>query len=238
MKFSFTIFLTLFILNSCSLSNSNDEWKTVKQTCTTETYQDFLIKYPRTKHLKEITDSLRVFWKRHNESIAHSHCHGNCIKLLINSEGMLLLNYKPIVKGQLKEYIKKSILNSDRLESLPEFKTVEIKDLGTFEVSSGIIEIGTDKELKPKKYSLIIETVKEAFVEIRNDFSTKLWGKKINDLNQIEQNQIELIVPIRIRLESFDTNPAMPTPPPRHLDHEIFSHDSLDYEMEDELINE
>ncbi len=237
MKYSFTLFLTLVILNSCSLSKSNGEWTKVKQTCTKETYQDFLIKYPRTRHLKEITDSLRVFWKRYNESLYHAHGHGNCIRLLINSEGMLLFRSTPINRAQLKDQIKKSILNPDRLESLPEFKTVEIKDLGTFEVSKGIIEIGTDKKLNPKTYSIIIEIVKETFIEIRNDYSEKLWGKKVKELNQIEQNQIELIVPIRIRFESFDTNPPMPTPLPRHLDHEIFLPDSIEPEVEDDLIN-
>jgi len=118
----------------------------------------------------------------------------------------------------MKEKIKYSILNPEDLPDLPDKEIVTIENLGDFEVSRGVIDIFTDKELKKELYSEAIELVKESFMEIRNDISMKLYGKDFKKLNQKQKENIETIMPIKIRFERYIAGPPeVPPPPPDSL---------------------
>ena len=213
MKYINYIFiLCIIILSSCNREKSGNEWLTVKNTRSINSYQNFLIDNPQTKYLPEITDSLRIFWERYYYTHMNHDCFGNCLTLLINQNGQLLFESKPIHNNELKEVIKYSITNPDELIDLPEKKIVTIHKFGDFYVSRGVIDISTDKNLDPKIYSEIIGIVRQGFLELQNECSLKLYGKKLSKLNDKQKSTIDSIMPISMRFERYVPEP--PTLPP------------------------
>jgi hypothetical protein len=96
---------------------------------------------------------------------------------------------------------------------------ITIEALGDFEVSRGVIEIITDRELENKKYSEIIVLVKTSFTEMRNELSKKVYGKYLKGLNQEQKENIESIVPMRIKFERYIAGPPeIPQPPSDSID--------------------
>ena len=208
--------LTLFLLlASCKNNESETEWQKIKESNSIETFQAYLIANPYSNHLTEIIDSLRVLWKIETFKNWHRDCFGNCLSLTINKNGQLIFEGKTIEKKKLKEIIKYSILNPENLEFLPEKKLIELEGLGDFYVSNGFIDIVSEQGLTPKKHSEIIKLVKDSFIELRNEYSTNLFDKVFNKLNQQQKNTIETLVPIRIRFERYSFGPPeIPPPPP------------------------
>jgi len=234
MKKEVYILVISLILISCKAQDSKHEWNEIKKSGSVEKYQDYLIKYPQTKHLSEITDSLRNFWKEYAVENWHYDCFGNCLILLINKNGELLFENKQVDENDLKEKIKYSILNPEYSENLPEKEPVLTENLGEFMVSRGMIDIIADKELNVKKYSQIIKLVKESFIEMREWYSNEIFGKPFKNLDEKQKKDIEIIVPMRIRFERYLPVPKdIPPPPPRPSAHEKYWPDSL---SEDEII--
>lgn len=64
MRIMTSILIAIFIIVSCKNQDSNSVWLEIRNSNSIEKYQDFLIQNPETKYLKEITDSLRLFWRR------------------------------------------------------------------------------------------------------------------------------------------------------------------------------
>lgn len=202
------IMVTLLVLFFPDNKMKNN-WDNVKLTNSIEDYQNYLINNPETPHIKEITDSLRIFWERINIRRPHNNSLGlNNFRLLINYEGRLLFEHSPIEKGYLKVKIINSIINTPYVET----RIIELDTLGTFEVSKGTVDIATDIELSPDIYSSIIQLVKDSFIELRNYYSNKIWEKNLDELNPIQLEIIEREVPINIRFETYNTQ-LKPGPP-------------------------
>lgn len=202
------IMVTLLVLFFPDNKMKNN-WDNVKLTNSIEDYQNYLINNPETPHIKEITDSLRIFWERINIRRPHNNSlERNNFRLLINYEGRLLFEHSPIEKGYLKVKIINSIINTAYVET----RIIELDTLGTFEVSKGTVDIATDIELSPDIYSSIIQLVKDSFIELRNYYSNKIWEKNLDELNPIQLEIIEREVPINIRFETYNTK-LKPGPP-------------------------
>jgi len=230
MKISTFIWIFYIILISCSSDNSDLEWFEIKESCSIDAYQDYLIKYPQTSHLPEIIDSLKVFWRKEIIETGRNDCHGNCLTLLINKNGQLLYEGKFVTEDELKKEIKYAILNPDNLPHLPDKKTISIEKLGNFMVSSALVDIGTDNQIGPQLFSDLILSVKSCFIEIREEYANKLFGKELDKLSTIDRKNIEKIVPIRIMFERYVLPPDVSPLPPDSI--VIFDED---IELESEI---
>ena len=104
--------------------------------------------------------------------------------VLINESGDVLLDNQPISLFQIKNTLK------PRIESkidLPKTKKL-------------IVSIKTDRRTVYNAYIQALDQIKEAFFEVRDEYSNSKYGKKFDDLNEVEQNDVKDAVPIIISI--------------------------------------
>jgi len=91
--------------------------------------------------------------------------------VLINENGDVLLDEKPIPIFQIKNQLK------PRIESkidLPNDKKL-------------IVSVKTDRKTNYNIYIQALDQIKQAYFEVRDEYSFAHYGKKFNDLNSDEQ---------------------------------------------------
>jgi len=104
--------------------------------------------------------------------------------VLINETGDVLLDGQPISLFQIKNTLK------PRIESkidLPKNKKL-------------IVSIKTDRRTVYNAYIQALDQIKEAFFEVRDEYSNSKYGKKFDDLDEVEQNDVKDAVPIIISI--------------------------------------
>lgn len=104
--------------------------------------------------------------------------------VLINENGDVLLDGKPVSVFQIKNNIK------PRIESkidLPSNKKL-------------IVSVKTDKKTVYNLYIQALDQIKEAYFEVRDELSNQKFGNKYNDLQETEQQEIKDAVPIIISI--------------------------------------
>ncbi len=102
--------------------------------------------------------------------------------ILINANGDILLDNKPIPLPQIKDQLK------PRIESkinLPEDKKL-------------IVSIKTDRKTNYNTYIEALDQIKQAYFETRDEYSFAHYGSKYNDLNAEEQKVVKNKIPIII----------------------------------------
>lgn len=219
MKRLTSIMLLVLCIGACVENRSDDDWATIRETCSIEAYQEYLIENSRSIYLNEIVDSLKVFWEKENfkrvvES-GNTDCYGNCLALVVMKDNQILFVDQVIKREKLKEVIKYSIMNPDYLPNLPEKEAITIPPVGEVLKSKGFIdiisEVGFDKEI----YSEIIEIVKSVFFEIRNENAIAIYNTTYENLNNQEKEIIEQIVPLNIRFERMGFSELVEPLPPK-----------------------
>jgi biopolymer transport protein ExbD len=104
--------------------------------------------------------------------------------VLINANGDVLMDGNPISIFQIKNNLK------PRIESkinLPSNKKL-------------IVSVKTDRKTKYNTYIQALDQIKEAYFEVRDDYSNQNYGRKYNDLPEDEQKVVQDKIPIIISI--------------------------------------
>jgi len=104
--------------------------------------------------------------------------------ILINESNDVLLDGAPISIFQIKNTLKPRIVSKI---NLPKSKKL-------------IVSIKTDRKTVYNAYIQALDQVKLAYFEVRDEYSNSKFGRKYNDLEPEEQNEIKEEVPIIISL--------------------------------------
>ncbi len=104
--------------------------------------------------------------------------------VLINANGDVLLDGKPVSIFQIKDNIKPRIISKI---DLPSNKKL-------------IVSVKTDRETKYNTYIQALDQIKQAYFETRDEYSNQNYGRKYNDLTQKDQDVVKAKIPIIISL--------------------------------------
>jgi biopolymer transport protein ExbD len=104
--------------------------------------------------------------------------------ILINETGDVLLDGQPISLFQITANLKPRIQSKI---DLPKNKKL-------------IVSIKTDRRTVYNAYISALDQVKEAFFEVRDEYSNQKYGMRYNDLDETSQNEIKEAVPIIISI--------------------------------------
>jgi biopolymer transport protein ExbD len=104
--------------------------------------------------------------------------------LLINETGDVLLDGEPISIFQITNTLKPRIQSKI---DLPKDKKL-------------IVSIKTDRKTTYNTYIQALDQVKEAYFEVRNEYSNSKYGKKFDDLDEVQQSDVKDAIPIIISI--------------------------------------
>jgi biopolymer transport protein ExbD len=104
--------------------------------------------------------------------------------VLINSNGDVLLDGNPVSVYQIKDNIKPRIVSKI---DLPSNKKL-------------IVSVKTDRKTKYNTYIQALDQIKQAYFEVRDDYSNHSYGRKYDDLPEAEQKVVQDKIPIIISL--------------------------------------
>jgi biopolymer transport protein ExbD len=104
--------------------------------------------------------------------------------ILINETGDVLLDGQPISLFQITTTLKPRIQSKI---DLPKNKKL-------------IVSIKTDRRTVYNAYIQALDQVKEAFFDVRDEYANSRFGKKFNDLDETQQNEVKEAVPIIISI--------------------------------------
>jgi biopolymer transport protein ExbD len=104
--------------------------------------------------------------------------------ILINETGDVLLDGQPISLFQITTTLKPRIQSKI---DLPSNKKL-------------IVSIKTDRKTVYNAYISALDQVKQAFFEVRDEYSNSKYGKKYDDLDEDQQKDVKEAVPIIISI--------------------------------------
>ena len=104
--------------------------------------------------------------------------------VLINETGDVLLDGQPISIFQITSTLKPRIQSKI---DLPKNKKL-------------IVSIKTDRKTAYNAYIQALDQVKEAYFEVRDEYSNSKYGKKFDDLAEADQNEVKDAIPIIISI--------------------------------------
>ena len=104
--------------------------------------------------------------------------------VLINANGDVLLDGKPISIFQIKNAIKPRIISKI---DLPKKQKL-------------IVSVKTDRKTKYNTYIQALDQIKQAYFETRDEYSNQNYGNKFNDLPESEQDVVKEKIPIIISI--------------------------------------
>jgi biopolymer transport protein ExbD len=104
--------------------------------------------------------------------------------VLINETGDVLLDGQPISIFQITNTLKPRIQSKI---DLPKNKKL-------------IVSIKTDRKTAYNAYIQALDQVKEAYFEVRDEYSNSKYGKKFDDLAEADQNEVKDAIPIIISI--------------------------------------
>lgn len=137
-----------------------------------------------------------------------------------------------IEKNKLSDTLKFSIKNPHDWPDLAEKVVVEIENKGFFESPKVIIDIRSELDIQPEKYSEILTIVKNVFHDLRNEVSISIYEKDYDRLNEKQRLEINKVIPQRIRLEK---SIPIPPPPSAHLDSVFYIDEENEQDFENEI---
>jgi biopolymer transport protein ExbD len=104
--------------------------------------------------------------------------------ILINENGDVLVDGNPVPLFQIKNNIKPRIISKI---DLPSNKKL-------------IVSVKTDRKTNYNTYIQALDQIKQAYFEVRDEYSNQHYGKKFNDLVPEQQDVVKDKVPIIISL--------------------------------------
>jgi biopolymer transport protein ExbD len=124
----------------------------------------------------------------------------NVLKIMVNMYDQLLVNGVPMNNvRELKDRTKEFMTNPNNDLNMPEKKEVYIKELGeTLMQSKGIISLQNDRGTSYQVYIAVQNQLAEAFIELRDEFSQRRWGKNFASLSQTQKEGVQKLIPISI----------------------------------------
>lgn len=126
----------------------------------------------------------------------------NVLKVNVSKSGMIMVGTDEYAPADLRRHGRHSRLSLEVYNFLVQpdrsnKKPTEI-DNGSFDVSEGLVSLKADDETKYKIYLQVQDELTHAFNLYRDDISLKVYGKKYDELEEIQGNNIRKAVPMRI----------------------------------------
>ena len=122
----------------------------------------------------------------------------NIIIVKINSADRLFAGNEMLDISQLKDKIKEFLTNPADDPNLPEKEIKDIEGLGEYPVSKGVISLQNDRGTSYQAYIAVQNELVKAVNELRDDFSTKEFGKKYAMLDEDQQKIVRDCIPQNI----------------------------------------
>ena len=122
----------------------------------------------------------------------------NIIVVKINSADRILAGSEPIEVSQLKDKVKEFLSNPYDDPNLPEKEVQNIEGFGDCPVSKGVISLQNDRGTSYQAYIAVQNELVRAVNELRDEFSTKNWGRKFAQLDEDKQSIVKKAVPQNI----------------------------------------
>lgn len=110
----------------------------------------------------------------------------NIFKILVNSQGLILLNEKPAALSDVKESLKKFIDNNGAEADLSEHP------------DKAIVSLKTDKQTPYRIYIDVLDEVKGAYAELRTTASMARYGVPFDKLEKEKQDDVKKLYPQKI----------------------------------------
>lgn len=104
--------------------------------------------------------------------------------ILINANGDVLLDGNPLPLIQIKDQLKPRIISKI---PLPEDKKL-------------IVSVKTDRKTNYNTYIEALDQIKQAYFEVRDEYSNQTYGRKFSRLEEDQQTDVKKKVPIIISL--------------------------------------
>jgi len=93
---------------------------------------------------------------------------------------------------------RNSLITPAENPNLSERKLEEIKGLGQWPVSKGVVSLQNDRGTSYEMYMMVQNELVAAYNELRDDFAKAKFGKKFDSLTQEEQDIVKDVYPQRI----------------------------------------
>ena len=109
--------------------------------------------------------------------------------ILINANGDVLLDNKPISIFQIKDVLKKRLISKI---DLPSNKKL-------------IVSVKTDRKTKYNTYIQAMDQIKQAYFELWDEYSNQNFGSKFKELTAVQQKEVKKKIPTIISLAEPET---------------------------------
>jgi len=122
----------------------------------------------------------------------------NIIIVRVNSQDRLFAGSEATTVAQLKDKIKQFLTNPTNDPNLPEREMKDIAGYGQYPVSKGVISLQNDRGTSYKAYIAVQNELVKAVNELRDEFSTKTYGKPFANLTEDQQTVVKNCIPQNI----------------------------------------
>jgi len=123
----------------------------------------------------------------------------NIFVVKINSLNQLLVQGEEMNIRDLKEKAKEFVKNEANDAHLPEKFIKEFETLGVVEYTRDhVISVQNDVDTQYQAYIDVQNELVAAYNELRNELSQLKFGKKFDELNEMQQNDVQTVYPQKI----------------------------------------
>lgn len=123
----------------------------------------------------------------------------NIFVVKINSLNQLLVQGEEMNIRDLKEKAKEFVKNEANDAHLPEKFAKEFETLGVVEYTRDhVISVQNDVDTQYQAYIDVQNELVAAYNELRNELSQLKFGKKFDELNEMQQNDVQTVYPQKI----------------------------------------
>lgn len=123
----------------------------------------------------------------------------NIFVVKINSLNQLLVQGEEMNIRDLKEKAKEFVKNEANDAHLPEKFTKEFETLGVVEYTRDhVISVQNDVDTQYQAYIDVQNELVAAYNELRNELSQLKFGKKFDELNELQQKDVQTVYPQKI----------------------------------------
>ena len=122
----------------------------------------------------------------------------NIIVVKINSADRLLAGSEPIDISQLKDKVKDFLANPYDNPNFSEKEEKDIEGYGLCKVSKGVISLQNDRGTSYNAYIAVQNELVKAVNELRDEFSSRAYGRPFAALTEEQQSIVKKAVPQNI----------------------------------------
>lgn len=122
----------------------------------------------------------------------------NVFTVLLDKNNRLMVKGEVTPISELREKTKEFMENPNDDPKLPEKKMEDIKLIGDFPVTKGVISLQNDDGTRYGTYLAVQNELVAAINEVRDEVSSAKFGKKYDQLTPDQQEAIRKAVPSRI----------------------------------------